>query len=184
MNNTPQDANMSVDDLKRSVNTPNQNGILQRMSAYVSNITGSDAYWQKRRNELEATFQQKKSATVFFTFSYADNYWPYLHRLMPRNYNVEEDKINKYHNCSDVIKNSHLTDWWFSQRLNSFLSIYFDQLMGCDWGWHRFEYQSRTAIHAYGCARFKNDPGLIELTKKAYVGRLTQKIQLGKSLMT
>lgn len=55
------------------------------MSAYPSNITGSDPHWYKRPVELEATFKQKKPSTVFFTFSYAVNHWEDLHKLMPSN---------------------------------------------------------------------------------------------------
>ena len=44
------------------------------MSPYSAYITGSDSYWYKRRNELEATFEQKAPDTVFFTFSYADHH--------------------------------------------------------------------------------------------------------------
>ena len=53
------------------------------MSAYSANITGSDPFWSRRRSELQATFEQKKIATLFFTFSYADNHIPDLHRLFP-----------------------------------------------------------------------------------------------------
>ena len=37
-------------------------------------------------------------------------------------------------------------------------------ILARNWRWHRFEWQSRTSIHAHGAARFSNDPGLIELT--------------------
>jgi len=56
------------------------------MSRHAANITGSDAYWYKRRQELISIFEQKKTATLFFTFSYADNHWEDLHRLMPGDY--------------------------------------------------------------------------------------------------
>jgi hypothetical protein len=38
--------------------------------------------------------------------------------------------------------------------------------------WYRFEWQSRTAIHAHGVAKLKNDPGIADLVIKVYVGRL------------
>jgi hypothetical protein len=53
------------------------------MSSFGANITGSDAYWFKRRQELISIFEQKKTATIFFTFSYADHHWIDLHDLMP-----------------------------------------------------------------------------------------------------
>ena len=39
---------------------------------------------------------------------------------------------------------------------------------------------SRTAIHAHGSTRFKNDPGLIDRTSEVYKGRLALKNSIGK----
>jgi len=55
-------------------------GIMKRMTSYAANITNSDAYWTKRRNELLATIEQRGLPTFFFTFSYANLHWPDLHR--------------------------------------------------------------------------------------------------------
>lgn len=55
--------------------------------------------------------------------------------------------------------------------MTAFLEAFFDDILDCEWRWHRFEWQSRSAIHAHGCARFKNDPGLINLTTLVYKGR-------------
>ena len=48
--------------------------LMNRMSAYSSNITGSDAFWQQRQTEPEVKFEQNAPATVFFPFSFADNH--------------------------------------------------------------------------------------------------------------
>ncbi len=50
----------------------------------------------------------------------------------------------------------------------------------CEWRWHRFEWQSRTKIHAHGAARFNNDPGLIELSKQVYLAKIIAKKCAGK----
>ena len=168
MKQNPNDANLTIRELKALINSGNSSQILQRMSAYSSNITGCDSYWHKRRSELEATFEQKAPATIFFTFSYADNHWHDLHRLMPRYYKEDTDNLIDGAKYQDVINNPHLVDWYFSFRLNKFLETVFDTIIGCEWRWHRYEWQSRTSIHAHGAARFKNDPGLIELTKEVY----------------
>jgi len=140
------------------------------MTAYSANITGSDSYWYKRRSELEATMSDKSCATVFFTFSYADNHWLDLHKLMPGGFNKDPKK--RYQN---VLNNPHIVDWYFSYRLDEFLKIVFDGILQCEWRWHRFEWQSRSSIHAHGAAKFKNDPGLIKLTNNIYIGREAQK---------
>ena len=178
----PNEANLTISELKQLINNGQSSQILQRMSAYSSNITGCDAYWHKRRCELEATFEQKAPATIFFTFSYADNHWIDLHRLMPRYFdNMTQDPIVKdNYKYQDVVANPHLVDWYFSHRLESFLETFFDKIIGCDWRWHRFEWQARTSIHAHGAARFSNDPGLIDLTKKVYLGHIYSKKLVGK----
>ncbi|RMZ95107.1 ATP-dependent DNA helicase PIF1, partial [Brachionus plicatilis] len=114
--------------------------------------------------------EQKKTATIFFTFSYADNHWEDLHRLFPGGFS--NDPKVRYKN---VLNNPHIVDWYFGIRLNEFLKIVFDSILQCEWRWHRYEWQSRSSIHAHGAARFKNDPGLTELTKKVYLGRLAKK---------
>ena len=62
-------------ELQELLKTGEGDRLMQRMSPYAANITGSDAYWYQRRSELQAILEQKKPATVFFTFFYADNHW-------------------------------------------------------------------------------------------------------------
>ena len=103
------------------------------MSAYCANHTGSDAYWYQNRNTLEAIFEQKKSAPVFFTFSMADNHWQDLHVLMPDKYDNQNIQFDKNKNFKNVVNNPHLVDWYFSWRLNEFLKFFFDDILDCDW---------------------------------------------------
>ena len=71
-----------------------------------------------------------------------------------------------------MLKNTALVDWYFSYRLNRFLEYAFDKVLGCEWRWHRYEWQSRDSIHAHGTARLKNDAGLVDLTAQVYHGEL------------
>ena len=89
------DANLTIADLKDKLRDGTGEELLQRMSAYSANITGSDPYWYRRRIELESTFEQKKPATVFFTFSYADNHNDDLHKLLPGKKEIKKKKIKK-----------------------------------------------------------------------------------------
>ncbi|RNA24394.1 ATP-dependent DNA helicase PIF1 [Brachionus plicatilis] len=171
------DANLTLTDLKKMINDGSAEQILKRMTPYSANITGSNAYWYQRRCELETTFEQKKPATIFFTFSYADNHWIDLHRLLPGGYS--DDPKVRYKN---VLRNPHLVDWYFSVRLNEFLQIVFDGTLQCEWRWHRYEWQARSSIHAHGAARFKNDPGLTELTTKVYIGRKCEKELISQNI--
>jgi hypothetical protein len=126
------DANLTMNELKDHLKAGKGEEIMKRMTAYSANITGSDSYWFKRRKELEATFEQKGCATVFFTFSYADNHWNDLHLLMPGAFTTDKNK--RYQN---VLNNPHIVDWYFSYRLDLFLKIVFDSVLDCEWRWLR-----------------------------------------------
>ena len=75
----------------------------------------------------------------------------------------------RYRNIS---KNPHLADWYFSERLSLFINQFFKGTLDYEWIWHRYEWQSRTTIHAHGVVRLKNDPGLTDLVETVYKGRL------------
>lgn len=73
-----------------------------------------------------------------------------------------------------LARNPHLADWYFSERLTAFVKHFFQDTLDYDWIWFRYEWQSRTAIHAHGVVRLKNDPGVAELVERVYKGRLSQ----------
>eukprot|EP00978_Attheya_sp_CCMP212_P045446 scaffold346934_cov67-Attheya_sp.AAC.1 len=52
------------------------------MQKYNSNVTGSAAYFYKKRCELEALIDVKGMPTMWFTLSAADNHWVDLHTCM------------------------------------------------------------------------------------------------------
>ena len=126
LNQNPNDKNLTIGQLKSMIGTNDSEELIKRMSSYCSNVTGSDSYWYKRRSELEATFEQKRIATCFFTFSFADTHWHDLHRLMPK-----FDKNGRYAN---VLKNTHLVDLYFGNWLEKFT---FDDILKSEWTWHR-----------------------------------------------
>ncbi len=73
-----------------------------------------------------------------------------------------------------VINNPHLVDWFFTQRLESFIKHWLYKTLDAKWHWYRFEYQARGSIHCHGTAKLNNDPGLCDLTKIALKGFLAQ----------
>ena len=48
--------------------------------------------------------------------------------------------------------------------------------MNAEWKWLRFEWQARGSIHAHGCAKLSNDPGLCNLVKTAAQGWTLEQI--------
>lgn len=147
------------------------NGLLKRMSSYAANITNSDAYWTKRRNELLATIEQRGLPTFFFTFSFANIHWPDLHRLMPGPQSTTRSQRYK-----NVLNNPHIVDWYYGHRLEVFIKMFFVELLQSKWYFYRHERQSRDAIHTHGVCRLENDPDIAILATVVYKGKLKVKL--------
>ena len=143
-------------------------------STLLAKIQGTKQYWYQRYQELKALITQKGAPTFFFTFSAADNYWPDLHRLLQApNNGTPSIRINA------VIDNPHLTDSYFVSRLDEFAYVWLEQVLDTEWKWLCFEWQARGSIHAHGCAKQRNDPGLCNLVNTAVQGwKLEQILQL------
>ena len=69
------DKALTVDDLKAMLRNGGvqASALVKRMLRYAANITGSNAYWYARQQELQSIFAAKECATVFITLSAADN---------------------------------------------------------------------------------------------------------------
>lgn len=172
----PGDAHVTIEQLREMRSNNTSTNFMTKLSRYVGNITGSNAYWQKRRNELKSIINTKGAPTIFFTFSSADMHWPQLHSLFS----------SKSHDCTNqerrqnVIDNPHIVDWFFNQRLQSFIKHWLYITLDAEWHWYRYEFQARGSIHCHGTAKLKNDPGLCEFTEVALKGFLAeQKLNQG-----
>ena len=53
----------------------------------------------------------------------------------------------------NVINNPHVVDWFFTQRLESFVKYWLYDTLDVKWHWYRFEYQGRGSIHCHGTAK-------------------------------
>ncbi|CAN0181071.1 unnamed protein product, partial [Laminaria digitata] len=165
------DAALTVGDVKGMLRNggAEASALVQRMLRYAANITGSNAYWYARRQELQATFATKGCATVFITLSAADNHWEDLHRLMPPRY---PDTTAGRRQA--VIDNPHIVDWYFGHRVDTLFKSLPDGVLEAEWRWFRFEYQGRGSIHLHGTVKLKNDPGLVALTATVYKGHCAE----------
>ena len=56
-----------------------------KLSRYVAQISGTNAYWNTVREELKAIKTNVRTPTLFFNFSSADMHWPELHALLGKN---------------------------------------------------------------------------------------------------
>lgn len=123
------------------------------------------------REDLKAIVPTVGAPTYFFTFSSADMHWPDLHKLFGNENSTSEER------WQSVINNPHIVDWFFTQRLESFIKHWLYKTLDAKWHWYRFEYQARGSIHCHGTAKLNNDPGLCDLTKIALKGYLAKKIR-------
>jgi ATP-dependent DNA helicase PIF1 len=151
------------------------------MQMYNSNITGSKAYFHKRRIELESLMESCGMPTMWFTLSCADNHWEDLHRILVGLNNYPEacttQKKKAEHRRKLVRDNPHIVDAFFYRRVQALLDTLFGPLgLEAEWTWFRIEYQGRGAAHAHGCLRLKDAPGLSNLASKVIVGRAAQRL--------
>lgn len=80
----PGEQHLTLGQLRDMIYTNNStNVLLSKLSRYIADITGSDAYWYRAKEELKAIIiQHAGPPTFFFTFSAADMHWPELHALL------------------------------------------------------------------------------------------------------
>ena len=167
----PGEAHLTVDELREMAENSDTTVFMSKISRYVGNIAGTDVHWYKVREDLKAIINHVGAPTLFFTLSSADMHWPELHDLFQmttHNTSSEERRMN-------VINNPHIVDWFFTQRLESFVKHWLYETLDAKWHWFRYEYQGRGSIHCHGTAKLSNDPGLCQLTEIALKGFLAQK---------
>ena len=105
-------------------------------------------------------------------------HWPELHDL----FHVNTHSATSEERRTNVINNAHIVDWFFTQRLESFVKHWLYDTLDAKWHWFRYEYQGRGSIHCHGTAKLKNDPGLCKLTDIALKGFLAENQKLMMAL--
>ena len=78
--------------------------LMSKVSRYIGNIAGTNAYWNKVREELKAIITNVGAPTLFFTFSSADMHWPELHALFGANTGNATSEARR----QNVINNPHI----------------------------------------------------------------------------
>eukprot|EP00475_Leptophrys_vorax_P027414 TRINITY_DN390_c0_g1_i3.p1 TRINITY_DN390_c0_g1~~TRINITY_DN390_c0_g1_i3.p1 ORF type:complete len:1263 (+),score=286.93 TRINITY_DN390_c0_g1_i3:1057-4845(+) len=154
---------MDLGELKKIARDPVQRlSLMNRMSVYGANVTGSNSYWYLRQQELIQTFNSKGAGTIFLTLSFADYHWYDLHKLLGTAGDTIEKRIEA------VRDNPHICVWFFVRIVEKFVDVWLGNLLKSEWKWYRFEFQHRNSIHVHGTAKLSNDPGLLELVALLY----------------
>jgi len=166
----PGEAHLTTEELKQMISNNSIHVFLSKISRYLANLTGSNAYWFKAREDLKAIVHHVGPLTFFFTFSSADMHWPELHALFSSgSINTSENKPQ------NVINNPHITDWFFTKCLENFIKHWLCNCLDAGWHWYRFEYQARGSIHCHGVAKLKNGLWAMQTIRKSTQGLFSRK---------
>lgn len=111
----PSEANLTLDDLKKTLQTNSYDSLMTRLMHYAKNVTGTNAYWSQARDNLKAIISQNGPPTMFWTLSCADSHWPEFYELFDGN-----SKLSDSERRENVINNPHLLDWLFTENLLNF----------------------------------------------------------------
>ena len=179
-----EDADLTEDQLREIIDEGGDRlqTLLGKMCRYNANVTGTPSWFYQRKMELEALIEHKGMCTWWFTLSAADNHWFDLHRLIngdtpPPNFE-DMDEYEKFaYRRKMAVANPHIVDAYFCKRVDDLLEAFFHKTgLELEWSWYRCEYQKRGTIHAHGCLRIKNDPGIAEHAHRVRQGRIAERI--------
>ena len=117
----PGEAHLTIDELREMASSNNATVIMSKVSRYVGNIAGTNAYWNRVTEELKAIITSIGAPTLFFTFSSADMHLPELHSLFKADTDSDLGISPSEVRRQNVINNPHIVDWFSTQRLESFV---------------------------------------------------------------
>ena len=130
----PEESRMSVEELKEMLHSKSYAGVMSTlMHNNATNVTGSDAYWHKAKDDLKAIISKVGPPTVFFTLSCAEYHWPEFHHLF-ENKTIEE--LSPTERQSNVLQNPHILDWLFTERTDRFVKYWLYDSLGASWHWY------------------------------------------------
>ena len=130
MKQNPSEAHLTIDELREMAENNDSTSFMSKVSRYVANIAGSNAYWHKVKEDLKAIVTNVGTSTFFFTFSSADMHWAELHSLF---YDSIDSELSSQDRCRNLIDNPHIVDWFFTQRLESFVKYWLYNTLDAKW---------------------------------------------------
>ena len=168
----PGDLNFTLEEFNEMLNSHASNALMSKLFYYSKDLTGSNSYWNKVKQDLNAILKQVGVPTIFFTLSMAEFHWPDFLRLFDLNENCTKDIR------TTILNNPHIVDYYFTERTEAFVKSWLYEYLGASWHWFRYEFAAlRGSIHCHGLAKLKNDPGLVELTNLALKGFIATHIK-------
>ena len=145
----PGDAKLTVEQLQQMLQSNTYSTLMSKLMHYAKNVTGSNSYWHKAKEDLRATIAQVGPPTIFFILSCAEYHWPEFHELFC---DPHSDHTQPAIRQQNVLENPHILDWFFTERTDRFVKFWLKKSLGASWHWYRYEYAvQRGSIHCHGC---------------------------------
>ena len=174
----PTEANLTIDNLKPMITSDSYESLISKLMHYAKNVCGTNAYWNRAKDDLKAIITQVGAPTIFWTLSCAEFHWPEFHDLFNNANNLSDAQCRE-----NVINNPHLLDWFFTERTEQFVKHWLKNTLGATWHWFRYEYAvQRGSIHCHGVAKLQSDPGLCDLSQTALKGYIANQLVEDSSL--
>jgi len=161
----PEHANLSIDALRERLEMGNNNPTLQDLNRFIANIPGTPSYWKDACTGLLAIIKGKKAPTLFQTFTFADNYDPYLHKLLKIAPGASLSVIRQ-----TMLRQCAIVESFLVKKFEIFREEVLVKLYGCHpdnggWYWGRAEWQHRGTLHYHYLLRLgENLPDPYQLT--------------------
>jgi hypothetical protein len=119
----PQEANMTIAQMKALIGTGNKNHVVKNIQRYMSNIPGTPSYWYALNLDLETIIKDKGPPHAFFTFSYPNLHDAYLHEVLGlKKTDRTFDEINK-----KLKSMPHITNEFFVHKFVEFKKIWLEE---------------------------------------------------------
>lgn len=92
---------------------------MSKLMHYAKNVSGTNAYWNRAKDDLKAIITQVGAPTIFWTLSCAEFHWPEFHNLFSDNGETSDSERR-----ANVTNNPHLLDWFFTERTKQFVNYW------------------------------------------------------------
>ena len=111
--------------------------LMSKPMHYAKNVTDSNGYWHKSKEDVGATIAQVGPPTIFFTLSCAEYHCPEFHNVID---NSQPDYIPPDIRQQHVLQNPHILHWIFTERTDHFVKFWLKETLESSWHWYRNGY--------------------------------------------
>ena len=101
---------LTVDQLQQMLASNTYSTLMSKLMHYAKNVTGSNSYWHKAKEDLRVTIVQVGPPIFFFTL-YCDEYhWQNFITFLRI---LRQEKFLPYTRKQHALANPHILDWLF-----------------------------------------------------------------------